>query len=109
MQSDFSTEFFIKEHIREVIFYHLDKEIPYKTDIEIENLNPFGDTTYISIVLKIANTSHKKILIGKRGNNLTRLRIGIDKKLSLYLKTNTKSQLTVKIKKNKTKRTACDD
>ncbi|MCB0833169.1 MAG: GTPase Era [Bacteroidetes bacterium] len=60
--------FFVAEIIREKIFYQFAEEIPYSTDVVIEEFKErSAGKTYIRAVVLVERDSQKAILVGKKG------------------------------------------
>lgn len=91
--SDRPMRFFVAEIIREKIFMHCQKEIPYATQVEIEEYLEEEDIVKIRALIIVERDSQKGILIGKGGTMLKRLgreaRIEIEKFIEskVYLET----------------------
>ena len=64
--------FMAAEIIREKLFFHLDKELPYSVAVEISlwEEDPEKDLVSIQATIFVAHKNHKKIVIGKGGQNL---------------------------------------
>jgi GTP-binding protein Era len=93
--------FFVAELIREQIFYHFKKEIPYATEVQIEEFKEREQgKDYISAVIYTERNTQKAIIIGKQGRALKEIgrksRIQIEKFLGrkVYL------SLHIKVKKD---------
>lgn len=71
--TDRPMRFFISEMIREKIFIHCKKEIPYACQIEIEEYKEEEEITRIRAVIIVERNSQKGILIGKNGDMLKRI------------------------------------
>ena len=71
--SDRPMRFFISEIIREKIFIHCQKEIPYSTQIEIEEFKEEEGITRIRAHIIVERDSQKGIIIGKGGEMLQRI------------------------------------
>jgi GTP-binding protein Era len=71
--SDRPMRFFISEIIREKIFIHCDKEVPYSCQVEIEEYKEEPEITRIRAVVIVERDSQKGILIGKGGEMLKRV------------------------------------
>ncbi len=91
--SDRPMRFFVAEIIREKIFMHCQKEIPYATQVEIEEYLEEEDIVKIRALIIVERDSQKGILIGKGGVMLKRIgreaRIEIEKFIEskVYLET----------------------
>lgn len=71
--SDRPMRFFISEMIREKIFIHCKKEIPYSTQVEIEEYLEEEDIVRIRAIIIVERDSQKGIIIGKGGEMLKRV------------------------------------
>ncbi len=65
--TDKSERFFASEIIREKIFFNYRKEVPYSTEIEIEEFRDKEDILRIRAVIHVARETQKGIIIGTRG------------------------------------------
>lgn len=71
--SDRPMRFFVSEIIREKIFIHCQKEIPYACQVEIEEYKDEEDITRIRALIIVERDSQKGIIIGKGGEMLKRI------------------------------------
>lgn len=71
--SDRPMRFFISEIIREKIFIHTKKEVPYATQVEIEEYIEEPEITKIRAVIIVERDTQKGIIIGKGGEMLKRI------------------------------------
>jgi len=71
--SDRPMRFFISEMIREKIFIHCKKEIPYSTQVEIEEYIEEDNIVRIRALIIVERDSQKGIIIGKGGEMLKRV------------------------------------
>ena len=71
--TDKSMRFFASEIIREKILENYDKEIPYCTEVVIEQFKEGGERYDIGAVINVMRDSQKGILIGKGGSALKRV------------------------------------
>lgn len=79
--SDRPVRFFVSEMIREKIFLHCDKEVPYACQVEIESYKEAENITHIRALIIVERDSQKGIIIGKKGDMLKR--IGRDARLDM--------------------------
>lgn len=79
--SDRPLRFFVSEMIREKIFLHCDKEVPYACQVEIESFQESDTITHIRALIVVERDSQKGIIIGKKGEMLKR--IGKDARLDM--------------------------
>ncbi len=81
--SDRPMRFFVSEIIREKIFLHCQKEVPYSCQVEIEEYIEEENITRIRALIIVERDSQKGIIIGKGGIMLKRIgresRIEIEK------------------------------
>ena len=66
--------FFVKEYILETIYNFLRQELPYSCLVEIEEFSERENgKDYIRSVIYVEKESHKKIIIGKKGDMLKKI------------------------------------
>ena len=85
--TDRDTSFFVCESIREAIFIYLEKELPYASHVEVENIITREDGgMQVSAAIWVEKETQKSILIGQKGTMLkkigTRARHAIERRLS---------------------------
>lgn len=73
MMTDRPMRFFISEIIREKIFIHCQKEVPYACQVEVEEYIEEENITKIRALIIVERDSQKGILIGKGGEMLKRI------------------------------------
>lgn len=71
--SDRPMRFFVSEIVREKIFLHCQKEVPYSCQVEIEEYKEEADITRIRVLIIVERDSQKGIIIGKGGEMLKRI------------------------------------
>ena len=71
--SDRPMRFFISEMIREKIFTHCKKEVPYSSQIEVEEYHEEETIIRIRAIIIVERDSQKGIIIGKGGEMLKRI------------------------------------
>lgn len=71
--TDRPMRFFISEIIREKIFIHCKKEVPYATQVEVEEYIEEPDMIRIRALIIVERNSQKGIIIGKGGEMLKRI------------------------------------
>ncbi len=81
MLTDKPMRFFVAEIIREKIFFHYRKEIPYSVEVEVEAYKEEARIVRISALIYVVRKTHKSILIGKGGVSLKK--IGTEARLEL--------------------------
>jgi GTPase len=65
--TDKPERFFVSEIIREKIFFNYKKEIPYSTEVIVENFKEEEKIIHIQAVIIVTRDSQKGIIIGKQG------------------------------------------
>ena len=101
--SDRPERFFVSEIIREKIFMTLREEVPYSTEVEIEEFVESSDTqhiTRISAVIHVERKSQKGIMIGKQGKSLKKIGTLARKDIEIFLDEKVFLQLYVKVSEN---------
>ncbi len=73
--TDRNERFFMEEIIREKILLNYQKEIPYSTEIEVEEFKTKKGLINIKAVIYVARNTQKGIIIGKEGKMLKRVGI----------------------------------
>lgn len=71
--SDRPMRFFVSEIIREKLFLHTDKEVPYSCQVEIEEYIEEPNLTRIRALIIVERDSQKGIVIGKGGEMLKKI------------------------------------
>ena len=98
--TDRPMRFFISEMIREKIFIHYKKEIPYATQVEVEEY--FEDEKIIRIraIIYVERQTQKGILIGHQGSKLKRVGIDSRKDIEKFVDKQVYLELFVKVDKD---------
>ncbi len=68
--TNISDKFLVSEIIREKLLHRLRAELPYSVGVLVEEMEDRGDLLYISATIFVEKENHKKIVIGKGGENL---------------------------------------
>ena len=71
--SDRPVRFFVSEMIREKIFLHTDKEVPYSGQVEVDSYEVEENIIRIRAIIVVERDSQKGIIIGKGGEMLKRI------------------------------------
>ena len=71
--SDRPVRFFVSEMIREKIFLHCEKEVPYSCQVEVDTYEVEEHIIRIRAVIVVERDSQKGIIIGKGGMMLKRI------------------------------------
>jgi len=102
MKTDQSEFFFISEIIRESIYFHTRKELPYSTAVRVEKMEETMSQNLLTIsaLVYVESQSQKAILIGEKGKMIkgigTSARLELEKKFGMRVFLG----LTVKVEKN---------
>ncbi|WP_341266546.1 GTPase Era [Candidatus Phytoplasma fraxini] len=97
--TNLSKEDLMLEFIREKIFYYLDKELPHVCSVCLENIidDKENYSLKLDILILVPKISQRKILIGKNGSNLKKIRITAQKDIKNFLKKKVFLNLWVKL------------
>jgi GTP-binding protein Era len=98
--TDRTLRFFASEIIREKIFLNYQKEIPYSSEVVVEEFKEDRDITRIEAVIYVARESQKGIIIGKQGALLKKTGTAARKSLETFLQTKVYLGLHVKVDPN---------
>jgi GTP-binding protein Era len=98
--SDRPMRFFISEMIREKIFMHYKKEVPYATQVEVEEY--LEDETIIRIraIIYVERKTQKGIIIGHQGQKIKRVGIDARKDIQKFVDKKVHLELYVKVDKD---------
>ena len=81
--TDKTERFFVSEIIREKIFLNYKKEVPYSTEVVVEEFKESDDLIKIRAIIYVIRDSQKGIIIGQKGNAIkkvgTEARIDMEK------------------------------
>ena len=94
--TDRTLRFIISEIIREKIFKRYEKEIPYSSEVVVEEYKEKENIVDISCIIYVERESQKAIMIGKKGSALKSLGISSRKSIQNFI--NKKVFLTFKVK-----------
>lgn len=98
--TDKPLRFFMSEIIREKIFIHYKKEIPYSSEVEIESYIDKPDIVHIHANIMVERPSQKGILIGHKGLGLKRVGTEARKDMEVFLDKKVFLKLFVKVDKD---------
>lgn len=98
--TDRPMRFFISEIIREKIFIHCKKEIPYATQVEIEEYKEEPEITKIRALIIVERNSQKGIIIGKGGDMLKRIGYEARKEMEKFIDQKVYLETFVKVDKD---------
>jgi len=93
--------FFVAEFIREQIFLHFQEEIPYSTEVQIEEFRERDKgKDLIHAVIYVERDSQKGIIIGKKGTAIKEIGMKARKAIENFLDREVYLELRVKVSKN---------
>ena len=93
--------FFVAEFIREQIFLHFQEEIPYSTEVQIEEFREReSGKDLIQAVIYVERDSQKGIIIGKKGAAIKEIGMKSRKAIEHFLDREVYLELRVKVSKN---------
>jgi GTPase len=95
--TDKSERFFISEIIREKILLNYKKEIPYSTEVEIEEFKETDSLISINAVIYVERDSQKGIIIGHKGEALKKTGTMARKDIEEFLEKKVFLSLFVKV------------
>jgi len=95
--TDRSERFIVSELIREKIFEQFQQEVPYSTEVIIQEWKEEAEITKIRADIVVERESQKAILLGKGGAAIKKLGIEARKSVEEFLKKKTFLGLTVKV------------
>jgi GTPase len=102
MKTDQSETFLVSEIIREKVYYHTRKELPYSCAVTVDEMAEHPERQLLSILARIhvETDSQKKILIGHQGKMIKGIGQSARKELERRFNTHIYLQLTVRVEKN---------
>jgi GTP-binding protein Era len=98
--SDRSERFFASEMIREKIFLHYKKEIPYACEVVVESFKEEEDIIRVRAEIFVERDSQKGILIGKQGSSLKSVGTDARKAMESFFQKKVFLELHVKVDKD---------
>jgi len=98
--TDKTSRFFMSEIIREKILTYYQKEIPYSTEVEIEEFIEEPKIIRISAIIYTERESQKGIIIGKKGEMLKKIGTLARKDAEAFFDKQIFLQLFVKVRKD---------
>lgn len=102
--TDLSERFFVSEIIREKILLNYSDEIPYHTEITVnefkERKKGEEDLIYLQANIYVARESQKAIILGKGGKAIKKLGTDARKEIETFIGKKVFLELTVKVEKN---------
>lgn len=98
--TDKPLKFFVAEIIREKIFLHYKKEIPYASEVEVDRFKDLGHIIHIDANIMVERPTQKGIIIGHMGKALKRVGTEARKDMEKFLDKKVFLQLHVKVDKD---------
>ncbi len=98
--TDKSTRFFVTEIIREKILLYYAKEIPYSTEVEVDEFHEEEERVEIHATVHVTRESQKGIIIGKGGVAIKKLGIVSRRDIEKFLGKKVDLRLFVKVTKD---------
>jgi GTP-binding protein Era len=95
--TDKNLRFFASEIVREKILLHYEKEIPYCTEVTVEEFKERDESYHISATIHVVRPSQKGIVIGRRGAALKRVGTEARKEMETFFERRVHLQLFVKV------------
>lgn len=98
--TDKPARFFVSEIIREKILLHYDKEVPYSTEVVVEQFHENHNRILINCVIYVERESQKGILIGRAGSALKRVSVEARRDLEKFFGKKIFMEIMVKVDKD---------
>jgi GTP-binding protein Era len=98
--TDRPLKFFVSEIIREKIFLHYKKEIPYATQVEVEEYKEDEKIARIRAIIYVERKTQKGIIIGHQGEKIKRVGIDARKDIQKFIDKHVHLELFVKVDKD---------
>lgn len=98
--TDRPMRFFISEMIREKIFIHYKKEVPYATQVEVEEYHEDEKIIRIRAIIYVERQTQKGIIIGHQGSKLKKVGIDARKDIEKFVDKQVYLELFVKVDKD---------
>ena len=95
--SDRPMRFFISEMIREKIFMHYKKEVPYSTQVEVEEYIEDDQIIRIRAIIYVERKTQKGIIIGHQGQKIKHVGIDARKDIQKFVDKKVHLELFVKV------------
>ena len=98
--TDKPARFFVTEIIREKILLYYSKEVPYSTEVVVEQFKETDKSIHINAVIYVERESQKGIIIGHRGVALKKVSTEARKTLEKFFQKSIYLEVFVKVDKN---------
>ena len=98
--TDRPAKFFVTEIIREKIFLYYQQEVPYSTEVEVEEFHEGDDLLKIRAVIFVERDSQKGIIIGKGGAAIKKLGMMARRDIEKFFEKKVFLELIVRVEKD---------
>jgi len=98
--TNINQKFFISELIREKLFNTLGDEVPYTTNVEVENIKDKKDILVIEAVVLTTAERYRRMIIGRGGRKIKEMGSTARKELEVIMNRKVYLDLRVEIDKN---------
>ncbi len=98
--TDKTMRFFVSELIREQILIHYKKEIPYSTEVVVEEYKELPHRIDMKVIIYVIRETQKMIIIGKGGQAIKRLGTESRKNIEEFTGKHVFLDITVKVSKD---------
>jgi len=98
--TDKSERFFVSEIIREKILMNYKKEVPYATEVEVEEFKESEKIIHINVVIYVERDTQKGIIIGHKGEALKKIGILARKDIEAFFEKQVFLAMFVKVDKD---------
>lgn len=98
--TDKTERFMVAEMIREQIFKHYQKEVPYSAEVEVDSFREEQDLIRVSAIIHVSRESQKGILIGRGGIMLKKVGTAARKEIEKFFQKKLFLEMVVKVTKN---------
>jgi len=94
----------VAEIIREKVWWHTYEEVPYGIEVRVEEFKEKENVLYLRALIYVERESHKKIIIGEKGQNLKKIGQSAREEIEAQWGKKVFLDLWVKVEKNWRKR-----
>lgn len=98
--TDKPARFFVTEIIREKLLLNYDKEIPYSTEVIVEQFEEKENSIHIMTVIYVERDSQKGIIIGKGGEKIKKVGIEARQDIEKFFGKRVHLEIFVKVEKD---------
>ena len=98
--TDRPARFFVTEMIREKILLYYQKEIPYATEVVVEQFEESADKIHIRAIIIVERETQKGIIIGHQGQALKKVGTMARKDMELFFEKKIFLEMFVKVEKD---------